>query len=104
MFKFFSEKFENLKNALKNTTEVFTSGVLENIEKEEEFSEFILDDMEDTLISSDLGVTYSAELIDKLRSQNNIKPSQIKEFLRKEFIQTLTSAGNTELNYQPKEW
>ena len=101
MFKFFSEKFENLKNALKNTTEVFTSGVLENIEKEEEFSEFILDDMEDTLISSDLGVTYSAELIDKLRSQNNIKPSQIKEFLRKEFIQTLTSAGNTELNYQP---
>ncbi len=99
MFKFFSEKFENLKNALKNTTETFTSGVINSVEKEEEFSEFLLDDMEDTLISADLGVSYSAELIDKLRSQNNIKPSQVKEFLKTEFLKTLSDAGSTNLNY-----
>ncbi len=99
MFKFFSEKFENLKSALKNTTETFTSGLLSNVEKEEEFSEFLLDDMEDTLISADLGVSYSAELIDKLRGQNKIKPSQVKDFLRAEFLKTLDNSGSTNLNY-----
>lgn len=99
MFKFFSEKFENLKNALKNTSETFNSGVIASVENEEEFSEFILEDMEDTLISADLGVSYSAELIDKLRGQKKIKPAQIREFLRNEFIQTLEQAGSTELKY-----
>ncbi len=99
MFKFFSEKFENLKNALKNTSETFNSGVIGGVENEEEFSEFVLEDMEDTLISADLGVSYSAELIDKLRGQKNIKPAQIREFLRNEFLQTLEQAGSTELKY-----
>lgn len=99
MFKFFSEKFENLKNALKNTTETFTSGVIGSVETEEEFSEFLLDDMEDTLISADLGVSYAAELIDKLRGQNKIKPSQVKDFLRTEFLKTLADTGSTSINY-----
>ena len=93
MFKFFSEKFENLKNALKNTAD--TLGGFGDVEKEEEFSEFVLEDMEDTLISADLGVSYSAELIDKLRGQDKIKPSQVREFLRKEFLKTLEDAGST---------
>lgn len=98
MFKFFSEKFENLKNALKNTAE--TLGGIGDVEKEEEFSEFVLEDMEDTLISADLGVSYASELIDKLRNQNKIKPSQVREFLREEFLKTLADAGSTELNYK----
>lgn len=101
MFKFFSEKFENLKNALKNTAE--TLGGIADVEKEEEFSEFVLEDMEDTLISADLGVSYASELIDKLRAQNKIKPSQVREFLREEFLKTLADAGSTELNYKEGE-
>lgn len=101
MFKFFSEKFENLKNALKNTAE--TLGGIGDVEKEEEFSEFVLEDMEDTLISADLGVSYASELIDKLRNQNKIKPSQVREFLREEFLKTLADAGSTELNYKEGE-
>lgn len=101
MFKFFSEKFENLKNALKNTAD--TLGGIGDVEKEEEFSEFVLEDMEDTLISADLGVSYSAELIDKLRGQDKIKPAQVREFLRKEFLKTLEDAGSTELNYKDGE-
>lgn len=97
MFKF----FENLKNALKNTAD--TLGGIRDVEKEEEFSEFLLEDMEDTLISADLGVSYSSELIDKLRGQNKIKPAQIREFLRTEFLQTLENAGSTELNYKDGE-
>lgn len=101
MFKFFSEKFENLKNALKNTAE--TLGGISSVEGEEEFSEFVLEDMEDTLISADLGVSYSSELIDKLRGQDKIKPSQVREFLRGEFLKTLADAGSTELNYKDGE-
>ena len=56
--------------------------------------------MEDTLISADLGVSYASELIDKLRAQNKIKPSQVREFLREEFLKTLADAGSTELNYK----
>lgn len=97
MFKF----FENLKNALKNTAD--TLGGIIDVEKEEEFSEFVLEDMEDTLISADLGVSYSAELIDKLRGQNKIKPAQVREFLRTEFLKTLADAGSTEINYKENE-
>jgi len=103
MFKFFSEKFENLKNTLKNTTQTFTQNLINNVEHEEEFSEFVLEDMEDTLISSDLGVSYASELIDKLRDQNKIKPSQIREFLYNEFTKTLKDAGSTDLNYVQNE-
>lgn len=101
MFKFFSEKFENLKNALKNTAD--TLGGIGDVEKEEEFSEFVLEDMEDTLISADLGVSYASELIDKLRGEKKIKPSQVRDFLREEFLKTLTDAGSTELNYKEGE-
>lgn len=97
MFKF----FENLKNALKNTAD--TLGGIVDVEKEEEFSEFVLEDMEDTLISADLGVSYSAELIDKLRGQNKIKPAQVRAFLRTEFLKTLADAGSTEINYKENE-
>lgn len=97
MFKF----FENLKNALKNTAD--TLGGIVDVEKEEEFSEFVLEDMEDTLISADLGVSYSAELIDKLRGQDKIKPAQVREFLRGEFLKTLEDAGSTELSYKDGE-
>ena len=78
MFKFFAEKFENLKNALKHTTNSLSG--IDSVESEEEFSEFVLEEMEDTLISADLGVSYAAELIDKLRGQNKINPAQVNEF------------------------
>lgn len=104
MFEKFREKFENLKKALKNTAETFTGGVISDVEKEEEFSEFVLDDMEDMLIGADLGVAYASELIDKLREKaDKIKPSQIRDFLKAEFLQTLASAGTTELNYKENE-
>ena len=67
------------------------------------FSEFVLEDMEDILISADLGVGYASELTDKLRKQNKIKPSQVKEFLQNEFIKTLNEAGSSELNYKENE-
>ena len=70
MFGFLKNKFENLKNAVSNTAQNLVGNVLANVdESEEQYSEFALDDIEDTLISADLGVGYAAELVDNLRAK-----------------------------------
>ncbi len=100
MFKFFSDKFNNLKQTISNTAQNLVGNVVEAVEQEEEFSDFVLDDMEDLLISADLGVNYAIELVDKLRSQDKIKPLDVKHYLEKEFFNTLKSAGDTNLYYK----
>ena len=99
MFNF----FDNLKNTVSKTAQELVGNVVDAVSDEEEFSEFVLDDMEDLLISADLGVNYASELVDKLRSQNKIKPSQVKEFLQAEFIKTLDEAGSCNLAYKDGE-
>lgn len=99
MFKFFSDKFNDLKQTVSNTAQALVGNVVNTVQEEEEFSEFVLDDMEDTLISADLGVNYASELVDKLRNQDKIKPSAVKEYLRGEFLKTLKEAGSNLLNY-----
>lgn len=91
--------FDKLKNTVSKTAQALVGNVADAVSDEEEFSEFVLDDMEDILISADLGVNYAAELVDKLRGQNKIKPSQVKEFLQNEFIKTLDNAGSCKINY-----
>lgn len=99
MFGFFSKGIDNLKKAVSNTTQALVNNVVDTISEEEEFSEFVLEDMEDLLISADLGVDYTSELIDKLRNQSKIKPSQVKEYLKGEFSKILKETGSTVLNY-----
>ncbi len=101
MFKFFSDGFNNFKKAVSNTANALVGNITASIEHEEEFSEFVLEDMEDLLISADLGVAYSSELVDKLRNQSKVKPSEVKEYLKNEFLKTLQDAGSNELNYTP---
>ena len=99
MFNF----FDKLKSTVSKTAQSLVDNVVESIKEEAEFSEFVLDDMEDLLISADLGVSYAAELTDKLRGQSKIKPSQVKEFLEKEFIEILEKTGSCELNFKENE-
>lgn len=96
MFNF----FDKLKNTVSKTAQALVGNVTDAVGEEEEFSEFVLDDMEDTLISADLGVSYAGELVDKLRGQKKIKPSQVKEYLQAEFLKTLDSAGSCKMNYK----
>ncbi|MBR5555095.1 signal recognition particle-docking protein FtsY [bacterium] len=103
MFKFFSDKFNDFKQTVSNTAQALVGNVVDTVSDEEEFSDFVLDDMEDLLISADLGVNYAAELVDKLRSQDTIKPSQVKDYLKKEFLKTLQDAGDTNLYYKDNE-
>jgi fused signal recognition particle receptor len=99
MFKF----FDKLKSSISKTTQSLVGNVVESVKDEAEFSEFVLEDMEDLLVSADLGVNYASELTDKLRGQSKIKPSQVKEFLQAEFIKTLEEAGSCELAFKENE-
>ncbi len=104
MFGFIKDKFDNLKSAVSNTAHSLVKNVISNIdEQDERYSEFALDDIEDTLISADLGVGYAAELVDNLRSQKNAKPAELKKYLKENFKKTLSEAGNTVLNYKENE-
>lgn len=100
---FWNFSFDNLKKTISNTTQNLVESVVSSIENEEEFDDFILDDMEDLLIKADLGVNLASTITDKLRKQTTIKPSQVKEFLKKEFSEILESAGSTELNYKEND-
>lgn len=99
MFGFFKDKFNDIKQSVSNTAQALVGNVVNTVENEEEFSEFVLDDMEDMLISADLGVNYASELVDKLRNQDKIKPSAVKSYLKDEFLKTLKEAGSNNINY-----
>ena len=103
MFGFFKDKFNNLKETVANTASALVNNVVDTISHEEEFSEFVLDDMEDLLISADLGVNYSSELVDKLRNQTKIKPSEVKNYLKSEFEKVLNDAGDNTLSFKENE-
>ncbi len=104
MFGFFKNKIENLKQAVSNTAQTLVGNVLANVDSaDENYSEFALDDIEDTLISADLGVDYAVELVDNLRNKKNAKPTELKDYLKNEFKKTLFEAGQTELNYKDGE-
>ena len=97
MFNFFQNSFENLKKTVSKTAQSLVGNVVDTIQEESEFSEFVLEDMEDLLISADLGVNYASELVDNLRNQSKVKPSEVKDYLKNSFIETLNQAGDTKL-------
>jgi len=99
----FSIGFEALKKTVSQTSQILVNSVVDSVEEEAEFSEFVLEDMEDLLIRADLGVNYACELVDKLRNQDKIKPSEVKKYLKEEFLKTLSEAGETKLNYKDNE-
>ena len=99
----FSLTFESLKKTIEKTSQSIVGNVVSSIENEEEFDEFVLDDMEELLIKADLGVGTAADIVDKLRKQNDKKPSQVREYLQNEFSQILNSAGDNTLKYKDNE-
>ena len=98
MFGFFSNTFDNLKNAVSKTAKTLVGNVVDTVQDEKEFSDFVLEDMEDLLISAELGVNYASELVDNLRNQTKIRPSDVKNYLKSSFLETLSKAGDTKLN------
>lgn len=93
MFDFFKKNlnFEGLKKTLENTSKFFSGEVTEQIQKVEEFDDFVLDDLEEILIKADIGVNTASEITDKIRNNPSIKPFMVKDYLKKEFQNILCS-------------
>ena len=110
MFNFFkkdnkniiSDGFEVLKSALSKTSKALIENVVEVASSSEEIDEFILDDIEATLIKADLGVDLSVEIVEKIKSKK-LKSSELKDFLKDEFQNILASAGSNELVYKENQ-
>ena len=89
--------FEFLKNALSKTSNSIIANVLSSA-KNENIDEFELDDIESMLIKADLGVDLSVEIVEKIKNEN-VKSSQLKDFLRKTFSEILNTNKEEKLNY-----
>jgi len=76
----------------------FISAAQEN----ETIDDELLDEMEEKLIRADLGVDTTVDVIEKLRSnKNNIRPSQLIDYFKREFTEIINRAGNSQINVNP---
>lgn len=92
---------KNLKDAFSKTSSALIENVL-NIagSKDSVLDEYELEDIEDMLIKADIGIDLSVEIVDKIR-KNKVKSSELKDFLKTEFLNILSPAyaGNKKLLY-----
>ena len=108
MFNFFKKKdddnqnkgiFESFKEAVSKTSDTLVNSVLNIVSNQEELDEFILEDVETALIKADIGVDFAVEIVEKLQ-KNNVKPKDVKTFLKNEFENILNSAGSNNLKFE----
>ncbi len=103
MFNFFkknkdeNKKENTLKSALSKTIGSLINSVT-SVANDEIINEYELDDIESMLIKADLGVDLSVELTEKLRDKK-IKSSELKPFLKEEFINILNNAPDEKLKF-----
>src|SRR5574344_1599276 len=71
----FSIGFDALKKTVSNTSKILVGDVVNSLDGESEFSEFVLDDMEDMLIRADLTVNYAADSVDRLGDHEILMPA-----------------------------
>jgi len=88
----------NLKEKLAKTSSALIKSVLDIAGNKEKLDEFELDDIEAVLIKADLGLNLSTEIVDKIK-KNKVSSSSLKNFLKKEFLDILNSAGSNKLLY-----
>lgn len=103
MFNFFkknkdeNKKENTLKSALSKTIGSLINSVT-SVANDEIINEYELDDIESMLIKADLGVDLSVELTEKLRDKK-IKSSELKPFLKEEFVNILNNAPDEKLKF-----
>lgn len=93
---------KNLKNVVSKTSESLVDNILSITQGRHEIDDDLLDEMEEKLIRADLGVNTSVDIIDKLR-KTKIRPDEVKNFLKEEFIKYLKNTGTTKLNIRDNE-
>ena len=108
MFNFFKKKEDNIQNsgnnpfgflkkALSKTASALVDNVVSAVSNDIP-DEFELEDIETMLIKADIGVDYAVSIVEKIKSQK-IKTSDIKDFLKNEFLKVLNDKGSTKLKF-----
>ena len=99
---FFSKIKENLKKTKENL-DIKISNVFANNKDIDK----VIDELEETLILSDVGINTSVKICDNLRQelkkQVDKSENAIKELLKKEMEKILLSSGNDSDNYSLDE-
>jgi fused signal recognition particle receptor len=96
--------FERLKNGISKAKEGITGKIDNIIKSYSKVDEELLEDLEEVLITSDVGVNTTMDIIDKLRlkiKENKIvEPIEVREEL-KNIITEILSEGSSKLDIEP---
>lgn len=97
--------FEKIKNGLKKTRDNISGKINLIVNSFTKIDEEFFEELEEIMISSDIGVETSEELCDKLRSEikkRGLKePSEITQALKDIMIEMLDSENNLEISKTP---
>lgn len=103
IFSFFSkEKKESLNKGLFITKQSFFSKLANAITGKTTIDDEVLENLEEILISSDVGVETSLKIIEKIKKrvsrEKNIETSQLNQILREEIAELLVSNNSENKN------
>lgn len=90
---------ENLGKTIEKTGQNLVGNFLNIFSQTKKIDDDTLDEMEETLIKADLGVSTSAFIIDNLRERkNSITEDNLRDFLKEQFMDILGQTSNPKLN------
>ncbi len=95
------ENFEqdHLQETIEKTGASLIGNFLNLFKNEEKIDDDTLDEMEESLIKADLGVSTSAEIIDNLRKNKNaLTKDNLRDFLKNQFMEILNKTPSSALN------
>src|SRR5205085_3591931 len=85
--------FEKIKEAVKQTKENFTEQIQDLVEGQKEISPEMLDQLEAIMISADIGVTTTNEILKSIKDQMSRKslqdPAELRKVLKEELRKIL---------------
>ena len=97
--------FSKLKEGLKKTKESFVGKVEQLINSFTKIDEDFFDELEETLILSDIGVVTSANICEKLRAEvkrtGTSDPNEVKSLLKNIIAEMLTGDNELDLSSKP---
>tara|TARA_B100002052_G_scaffold249290_1_gene236476 strand:+ start:858 stop:1154 length:297 start_codon:yes stop_codon:yes gene_type:complete len=86
--------FKKLTSGLSKSSEKISDGIKKVI-KGKKINETTLDELEEFLISSDLGANFSSDIIEDLRKSKMIEPSaeKVRIVIQKKIEKSITTLG-----------
>jgi len=83
--------FKRLKNGLSKTRQILTTDIDDLFTGKRKLDDDLLEELEELLITSDIGVSTSMDLIETIakKSSSIQDAAQLKEFLKKEILKTM---------------